>query len=52
MSESVGFPPLEVQFASALAALLMGGLLGATAAAVPAYRTTRLEVTASLRHVG
>jgi ABC-type antimicrobial peptide transport system permease subunit len=52
MEENMESLPLQVPTTAAAAAFLAGGLLGALAAAVPAYRSAQLEVTSALRHVG
>jgi putative ABC transport system permease protein len=45
-------PPLVVPRAAAALAFCLSGALGAVAAALPAYRASRVELTAALRHTG
>jgi putative ABC transport system permease protein len=45
-------PPLVVSRVTAALAFFSSGLLGAASAALPAYRASRLELVAALRHVG
>lgn len=51
LEEEMRVAPLRVGTADALASLLLGVLLGAVAAGLPALRTARLSVTQSLSHV-
>jgi len=50
--DSLHFAPLEVPSAAALLAIGVGTVLGALAAAIPAYEASRLEVVSALRRVG
>lgn len=54
LEENMGqlFPFVRVSPEVALAALVLSVLLGVLAAAIPAYRASRLEVVTSLRKVG
>jgi putative ABC transport system permease protein len=52
LETNMDFWPLRLPLAAAIAAPLMSGLLGLLAAAIPAYRASRLEVVEALRHVG
>jgi putative ABC transport system permease protein len=50
--ESMNFAPLRVPPGAALVAVVLGALLGTFAAALPAYRASRLEVASALRRIG
>lgn len=50
--ESLHFAPLKVPTGAALGAVAMGAILGALAAAFPAWRAGRLEVVSALRRIG
>ncbi|MFZ5893540.1 MAG: ABC transporter permease [Myxococcota bacterium] len=50
--DSMHFAPLQVPTPAALFAAVMGGLLGALAAVIPAHEASRLEVASALRRVG
>lgn len=51
LEEEMNVAPLRVGSGDAIASVLLGVLLGAVAAGVPALRTARLSVTQSLAHV-
>jgi putative ABC transport system permease protein len=51
LEQEMNVAPLRVASGDALIALLLGVLLGVVAAAIPALRAARLEVTESLSHV-
>jgi putative ABC transport system permease protein len=51
LEEEMRVAPLRVATSDALAALLLGVVLGVIAAGIPALRAARLEVTQSLSHV-
>jgi putative ABC transport system permease protein len=52
LTETMEMAPLEVPYQATLAALGSSAALALLAAALPAYRTTRLEVCQALRHLG
>lgn len=51
LEQEMNVAPLRVATEDALAALLLGVLLGLISAGIPALRTARLEVTQALSHV-
>ncbi len=51
LEEEMQFLPLEVPMDAAVIAVLLGGVLGAVAASLPAYRAGKLLVVDSLRHI-
>jgi putative ABC transport system permease protein len=54
LEENMGgfFPYFRIEPTTALAAILLALMFSAAAAALPAYRVARLEVTDALRRVG
>jgi putative ABC transport system permease protein len=52
LEEAVSFPPIHVSIESALVTLMLGGLLGSLAAALPAIKVARRNIVDSLRSVG
>jgi putative ABC transport system permease protein len=52
LREAFQFPPIEIGWRVALAALLMVVTLSVVAAALPVLRLSRLRVTEALRRVG